>query len=401
MSAHGAKSRADVPPPVRPYAPMTTKDLARMIQRYLPSEDNALLCCAEFLDEYRDAPDEVHDQLLAPEPTTTGDPRWGCPHRGPRGAPVLPRAPKDPCLVRAPSRFLSTWWSRPPCRPCASAPWPKALPPSGAVGCSSPRTSSAVPELLDESTLLRALRLVGEKLARQGKRAEIYIFGGSCMVLAFKSRPATREIDAIFEPDTEVHTAAVEVAAELGLPRYWLNNQASVYLSRLPDEGKQIVLDEPGIRAFASSGEFAFAMKVLAGRRLHDRRDIDFLARRLGGADCRRGDGSRPPRVPRGGSSRNMLASSWRTSSPRSGAKVVHPRSSRSVAKIAGFVSDGHRQGSRRPGGDRRGSGPGRGGSRRAPPRPGWQAPSPRPWCGRPPGCGPRRSGGGRAGPLP
>jgi hypothetical protein len=33
----------------------------------------------------------------------------------------------------------------------------------------------------------------------------------------------------------------------------------------MPDEGKQIVLDEPGIRAFASSGEFAFAMKVLAG----------------------------------------------------------------------------------------------------------------------------------------
>src|SRR5580704_19607330 len=69
--------------------------------------------------------------------------------------------------------------SRPPCRPCASAHWPKALPPSGAGGCSSRRTSSAVPELLDEATLLRALRLVGEKLARQGKRAEIYIFGRS------------------------------------------------------------------------------------------------------------------------------------------------------------------------------------------------------------------------------
>jgi hypothetical protein len=60
----------------QPYAPMTTHDLACMIQRYLPSEDNALLCCAEFLDEYRDAPDEVHDQLLAPEPRTTGDQRW-------------------------------------------------------------------------------------------------------------------------------------------------------------------------------------------------------------------------------------------------------------------------------------------------------------------------------------
>src|ERR1700730_12437633 len=69
--------------------------------------------------------------------------------------------------------------SRQPCPPWASAHWPKALPPSGGGVCSSPRTSSAVPELLDEATLLQALRLVGEKLARQGKRAEIYIFGGS------------------------------------------------------------------------------------------------------------------------------------------------------------------------------------------------------------------------------
>jgi hypothetical protein len=109
-SGHGAQHGADVPPPKRPYAPMTTNDLARMIQRYLPSEDNALLCCAEFLDEYRDASDEVHDQLLAPEPTTTGDQRWDVFIAALVEHLAFHEQRDIPAWVRAPSRFLSTWW---------------------------------------------------------------------------------------------------------------------------------------------------------------------------------------------------------------------------------------------------------------------------------------------------
>jgi hypothetical protein len=217
MSAHGARLRADVPPPARPYAPMTTHDLARMIQRYLPSEDNALLCCAEFLDEYRDAPDEVHDQLLAPEPMTTGDQRWDALIAALAEHLAFHEQREIPAWVGAPSRFLSTWWvpySLPSVRIGALAESPAAF---RRRGCSSPRTSSAVPELLDEATLLQALRLVGEKLARQGKRAEIYIFGGSCMVRAFKSRPAIREtadLLAAYLPreDRDQYEAAVRIA---------------------------------------------------------------------------------------------------------------------------------------------------------------------------------------------
>jgi hypothetical protein len=42
------------------------------------------------------------------------------------------------------------------------------------------------------------------------------------MALAFDSRRATRDVDALFEPHGIVHEEALAVAAELGLPRWWL-----------------------------------------------------------------------------------------------------------------------------------------------------------------------------------
>jgi hypothetical protein len=48
---------------------------------------------------------------------------------------------------------------------------------------------------------------------------------------AFDSRRATRDVDALFEPHGIVHEEALAVAAELGLPRWWLNEQASTYVA--------------------------------------------------------------------------------------------------------------------------------------------------------------------------
>lgn len=102
------------------------------------------------------------------------------------------------------------------------------------------------------------------------------------MVLAYNARAATRDVDALFEPREKVHDAAVEVATELGLPRWWLNDQATSYLSRLKDEGASLVVDYPNLRVTAISAEHLFAMKVLASRRYADIQDIRVLAERLG-----------------------------------------------------------------------------------------------------------------------
>lgn len=125
--------------------------------------------------------------------------------------------------------------------------------------------------------ILDALRRVGKKVYARGKRADVFVFGGAVMVLAYKARPATRDVDAVFEPDDEVLTAAEEVAAELGLPRYWLNNQGSSYLSSLRGESNPVILDEPGIRVMGASKELALAMKLGSARREQDTEDIRWL----------------------------------------------------------------------------------------------------------------------------
>ena len=44
------------------------------------------------------------------------------------------------------------------------------------------------------------------------------------------------------------------VAAELGLPRWWLNEQASAYVARGGDPAAPRVFDHPGLRVSAASG---------------------------------------------------------------------------------------------------------------------------------------------------
>jgi hypothetical protein len=134
--------------------------------------------------------------------------------------------------------------------------------------------------LVTAEELLDALRSLGEKVHRRGITADVYV-GGAAMVIAYRARPATRDIDAVFAPDTEVREAAQEVASERGWPRSWLNDRASTYLSRLPDRGRRLVLEAPGIRCMAASAEHLLAMKVMAARRIQDAGDIRFLVERM------------------------------------------------------------------------------------------------------------------------
>lgn len=71
------------------------------------------------------------------------------------------------------------------------------------------------------------------------------------------------------------------MAAELGLPRWWLNEQASSYVAPDGDAAASRVFDHPGLRVFAASPEHLLAMKALAARP-RDTEDIRQLAQVLG-----------------------------------------------------------------------------------------------------------------------
>src|ERR1700740_2760354 len=69
--------------------------------------------------------------------------------------------------------------------------------------------------------------------------------------LASEAGGATRDIDAVFEPHGVVLEEAWAVADELGLPRWWLNEQASSYAARGGDQNAPHVFDHPGLRVSA------------------------------------------------------------------------------------------------------------------------------------------------------
>jgi hypothetical protein len=135
--------------------------------------------------------------------------------------------------------------------------------------------------LLDRAAIQDAFRRLGERLARRGIVADVYVIGGAAMTLAYDARRSTRDIDAVFQPHGAVLEEAWAVADELGLPRWWLNEQASSYAARGGDQNAPHVFDHPGLRVSAASPEHLLAMKVLAGRR-RDAEDITYLVKHLG-----------------------------------------------------------------------------------------------------------------------
>ena len=127
--------------------------------------------------------------------------------------------------------------------------------------------------LLDRAQLERAFTALGERLVRRGVVADVFVVGGAAMALAYDATRVTRDVDSLFVPHGIVLEEARNVAKDLGMPPWWLNEQASVYISGKDDPGKRRVFDHPGLRVTAASPRHIFAMKAFAART----RDIDDL----------------------------------------------------------------------------------------------------------------------------
>jgi hypothetical protein len=134
--------------------------------------------------------------------------------------------------------------------------------------------------LLDHDTLVGLLEELNEGLRRREVRADVYVFGGAAMILAYGADRATRDIDAKFEPHGPVMEEAQVVARRHGLPGSWLNDQATVYLSTRHDAGAAPVFDRSHLRVQAASPEHMVALKVLAARP-DDLRNLALLVDRL------------------------------------------------------------------------------------------------------------------------
>src|SRR6185295_8812089 len=100
------------------------------------------------------------------------------------------------------------------------------------------------------------------------------VYGGSALILTLDARPATQDVDAVFERDRAfVRDAAASIAVENDWDSGWLNDGVKCYLSAADadPEAKALFRSYPsethaGLRVMVASPPYLFAMKYLAMR---------------------------------------------------------------------------------------------------------------------------------------
>lgn len=137
-------------------------------------------------------------------------------------------------------------------------------------------------ELLGRDDIIDLLTELGQRLHDRGLRLEIYVVGGTAMVLAYNRARLTRDIDAVWDVTDPVAEIIVEIADERGLPRDWLNDRVRPMLPRVLDDGQTEVLSLPGLAVTVASPRHMIAMKARAARDARDLDDLVLLCNREG-----------------------------------------------------------------------------------------------------------------------
>lgn len=141
---------------------------------------------------------------------------------------------------------------------------------------------------LNREALIKALRVVGELALEQGLELEICIYGGSAMLLAYDSRNATKDVDAVLNPSEAGKKLAASAARRLDLHDDWLNDDVKQFLGPDPRAGRRALdLGIPGLKVYVATAGYLLAMKTIACRRplpgyRGDQDDLLFLIRKIG-----------------------------------------------------------------------------------------------------------------------
>ncbi|SRR6266511_1165232 len=139
---------------------------------------------------------------------------------------------------------------------------------------------------LDRQRILEALDELSRRLAQRGAIAEVCLFGGAAMILAFQSRQTTKDIDAIFAPTTLVRELAEEIGREHGYDAGWFNDGVKGFVSEKGEFTPANLPQFPSLRVMMPVPTYLLAMKCLAARvatpDATDVQDVTFLVKHLG-----------------------------------------------------------------------------------------------------------------------
>jgi hypothetical protein len=132
--------------------------------------------------------------------------------------------------------------------------------------------------LFSREELVEALGLLAKELARRGIKSTIQIVGGAALALRHFERASTMDVDGSIRgaAPKEFQDAASTVAARMGWPDDWINDESAKYIPRLG--AKQIewetIFERDGIVIQVAPAEALLAMKLRANRPGRDNGDI-------------------------------------------------------------------------------------------------------------------------------
>lgn len=132
--------------------------------------------------------------------------------------------------------------------------------------------------MLNRQRILDLFKDLDHELCRAGVNGDVFIVGGAAMTVAYDARPATRDVDGIWHPSTEIRIAIERVAARHDdLDADWMNDGAKGFLPGQDRGLPRTVYEGECLTVSAASPEYLLATKLLASRVSRDEEDILLL----------------------------------------------------------------------------------------------------------------------------
>ena len=128
--------------------------------------------------------------------------------------------------------------------------------------------------------ITKYLTELNDELRLMDIKGEVSLYGGAVMCLVYDARPATKDVDAIFKPTSEMRQAIKRVAERNNLRDEWMNDAVKGYWVT---HQERILFDFPNLTVFVPEPDYLLAMKAIAARSgTFDRDDVIKLIGMLG-----------------------------------------------------------------------------------------------------------------------
>lgn len=128
--------------------------------------------------------------------------------------------------------------------------------------------------------ITRYLTELNDELRLMDVKGEVSLYGGAVMCLVYDARPATKDVDAVFRPTSEMRTAIARVAERNDLDEDWLNDGVKGYLVA---HEQRVLFNFSNLKIFVPEPDYLLAMKAISARaETFDPNDVKTLINLLG-----------------------------------------------------------------------------------------------------------------------